>query len=169
MSITRGHRLKQDGDPHPVLFYAPHDNLGEFSNFSDHEIWLPHPFGPSMINYETGEHRYQAMKAKTAEQHDYVADSMGPAEAKMRGRTVDLRDHWGDTDQDYCYLVMCEVVLVKALQYPEILASLMLTGNHMIYEDSPTDDIWGWRFQSSYSGRNLLGLAWMHARGILSY
>lgn len=38
-----------------------------------------------------------------------------------------------------------------------------------IYEDSPTDDIWGWRFQQSYTGKNLLGRCWMDVREVLKW
>lgn len=55
------------------------------------------------------------------------------------------------------------------MQYPNIKKALLAEEirNKAIWEDSPTDDIWGIRHGPNYLGKNLLGKAWMNARGIL--
>lgn len=167
-------RLAQDGTTpdRAIFFYRPTGDYGCLSNFSSHSINALYPFavpGRRMetLNYLTGEHRFQAMKAKTTEEHLRVARAPSAFEAKTRGQSVDLRDGWGNNYGDICYLVMLEVVMTKARQNPDVMAALEQTGTLYIYEDSPTDDIWGVRFREDYRGKNLLGIAWMQARYLL--
>jgi ribA/ribD-fused uncharacterized protein len=170
--VTREERLKQDGvEGEPVLFYYPNQRYGVFSNFSKHPVKLPSPWTGEMLEYETSEHRYQAMKATTAADHDFVFESDGPGESKKRGgpRGIKLRPDWGSTHKDLCYYVMLEVILAKARQHTEFMHALdasRVRSAH-IYEDSPTDDIWGWRYRNDYRGQNLLGRAIMQVREIL--
>lgn len=155
------------GSAAPVLFYRPQDANGRGSNFSRHTVVLPNPWTGSLSIYTTGEHRYQALKADTASEHDWVASSPGPGEAKRRGRMVGLRLGWGDRYGDLCWYVMAELVVAKAQQHQDVRGWLRSTGDRPIYEDSETDDIWGVRFHTSYTGKNLLGRVWMGARKLL--
>ncbi len=168
-AITRAERLARDGHAGvtPILFYRPQDPYGCFSNFSPHTVPLPDPWGRSVVVvYMTGEHAFQAAKATNPPDHDHVAGAPTAYVAKERGgpRGIALRDGW---DSGLSYSVMCQVVLAKARHHPQIMASLMDTGAQPIYEDSPVDDIWGWRYRNSYTGQNLLGKAWMNARDLL--
>lgn len=167
--MNRDQRLAADGFAliEPVLFYRPDDEHGWGSNFSRHAVELVHPFTRERTFYRTGEHRFQAMKAITPDEHQFVMDAPGPGQAKMRGRQIRLRDGWGDSYADLCWYVMLEVVLAKAMQHRGVRLALTQTRGRPIYEDSPTDDIWGWRYQQSYTGKNLLGLSWMVARQTL--
>lgn len=155
----------------PILFYRPRDPFGWGSNFSKHKVVLPYPFqgAKQFVSYPTGEHRFQAMKASTSESHEYVRAASSPFDAKKRGgpHGIVLRPGWGNNYGDLCWYVMAEVVLHKALQHSVIKAALLITGDRPIYEDSPTDDIWGVRFESDYRGKNLLGRAWMEARAVI--
>lgn len=163
-------RLEQDGyaGQEPVLFYSKKDEWSEFSNFSAHDVRLPHPFTNVMTRYRTGEHRYQAMKATTAIEHDWVREAASAFQSKERGRQVELRDPWGETYATYAYYVILETVLAKASQHTWVMGALMNTGNRPIYEDSPTDDIWGVRYRDNYRGKNLLGRCWMQTRSMVS-
>lgn len=168
--MTKDERLKQDGlkdGQSPILFYRPGDTYGEFSNFSRHDARMLHPFTHQLTAYPTGEHRFQAMKAITAPDHDYVNAAPNPSDAKTRGREIKLCNHWGDDTDGLCWFVMVELCLAKARQHPAIESALLLTTTDLLYEDSPIDDIWGWRYRNNYSGKNLLGRAWMMVRGIL--
>lgn len=162
--MTREERLALDGCDDPVLFYRPRDAWGCFSNFSRHAVVLPHPFTNYDVTYATSEHRYQAMKATTAKDHDFVATAYSAAEAKGRGGRITLRASW---DFGTSYEVMVEVIAAKAAQHAGFARALRETGDRMIYEDSPVDDIWGWRFHESYTGQNLLGKALMEVRARL--
>lgn len=167
--MNREERLAADGyeGSSPVLFYSPNQPFGWGSNFSRHQVRLRHPFTGEVATYDDGEHRFQAMKGITAEDHDYVMRAATPSMAKDRGREIELRPGWGNDYGDFCWYAMFEVVLFKAIQHPVIRRELMLTLGRPIYEDSRKDDIWGWRFEQSYTGKNLLGRCWMGARHVL--
>jgi len=167
--VTREERLKKDGaGEEPVLFYGHKGTEWPyFSNFSRHSVLMADPWTGRPTRYPTTEHRYQAMKSVDKEGHDYVLCSSGPGQSKTRGREVTLRDNWGETYGTFAYYVMLEAVMTKASQWPVIYRSLVSTGERLIYEDSPTDDIWGWRHANNYSGNNLLGLCWMQVRDLL--
>lgn len=167
MGISKEERLQLDEAEDPVLFYSAGDLWGQFSNFSFHAVTLPHPFTHEPFTYATGEHRFQAMKGTNRQDHDYVAKAESPSATKGRGREILLREDWGNTEGAICWYVMLETVLAKALQHWDVRDTLFATGDRHIYEDSPSDDIWGWRYRYSYSGKNLLGRAWMHARTML--
>jgi ribA/ribD-fused uncharacterized protein len=159
-----------DRDVEPVLFYHATGRYGAFSNFSGHTVELQVPSQKRRRVYATGEHRFQAMKAITVKDHTWVAKAISAFDAKKRGgpRGIELRDGWGNDYGDLCWYVMLELVIAKAQQHPEVLRLLRRTGDRPIYEDSPTDDIWGWRYREDYRGKNLLGRCWMTARDLLS-
>lgn len=172
--MTAEERLKQDGvEGAPILFYSPRYQWGEFSNFFSSKIILPNPFNGELVTYATGEHRYQAMKATTYDAHMQVAKATypgknGATEAKRLGNAVQLRDGWGDNYGDLCWYVMFETVLAKFMQNDNLASRLLYTGDCHIYEDSPTDDIWGWRYSADHRGKNLLGRCLMDVRKVLS-
>lgn len=173
--MTKEERLKRDGygGVRPVLFYGPKNPNGLGSNFSKHAVWLPHPQTGKLTRYPTGEHRFQAMKATDARCHDAIANQPTAGKSKEAGgprSSVEgfvLRDGWGNNYGDLCWYVMAELVLAKALQHEDVQRWLTWTEEAPIYEDSPVDDIWGWRYEQSYTGKNLLGRCWMLTRGIL--
>lgn len=149
----------------PILFYNDwSDPWSVFSNFSDHSVILRNPWTHEPFTYATGEHRYQALKATTEKDHDYVALVNNPSSAKKRGREIDLREDWGNDYSDICWYVMLETVIAKTVQNHDVFTQLVLSTGSLIYEDSPTDDIWGVRYRDDWRGKNLLGRAWMEAR-----
>lgn len=167
--MTREERLARDGCVNPVLFYHPRNQWGVFSNFSEHPVDMIHPWSQKPTRYATSEHRYQAMKATCREDHDHVASADGPMQSKERGgrNGIRLREDWGADKDGACYAVMVEVVEAKVAQHDEMRAMLLRTGARHIYEDSATDDIWGWRCREDYRGRNLLGEALMEVRATI--
>jgi ribA/ribD-fused uncharacterized protein len=170
--LSAEERLIQDGFEgiEPVLFFGKKGSEHPyycFSNFAPIGLILPCPFTGERKSYPTGEHRYQAMKANTVEGHEWVRKSSTAYISKQRGREVSLRDCWGERYGDLCYLVMLETVLAKASSSPHVRKVLKETGFRPIYEDSPVDDIWGWRHQNNHNGRNLLGRCWMQVRNLL--
>lgn len=166
--MNRAERLAKDGVGEKyVLFYSPDHDYGVFSNFSAHRIVLPSPWTGKLVEYETSEHRYQAMKADNQEQHDDVMGQTGPGAAKSLGGLVRLRPDWGDTQGSICWYVMLEVLVAKTIQHDEMSEALEESVGHWLYEDSPVDDIWGWRHRQDYHGKNLLGLGLMHTRQLV--
>lgn len=167
--MNKRERLEQDGwgGVEPILFYSPRDPFGCLSNFSKHTVRLPDPWTGNFRTYATGEHRFQALKGTSREDHDYVLKAGHPSEAQKRGGPlgkITFRDDWGNNYGDMCWYVMLELCFAKALQHREVQRTLDATGEALIYEDSPTDDIWGWRYSTSYTGKNLLGRCWMQVR-----
>lgn len=169
--MTKEERLERDGwdGIEPVLFYSPKDHNGIGSNFSNHRLILPHPFTGDDALYDTGEHRYQAMKAVTFEEHEKIRKAGSAFLAKKYGAQTLLRDGWGNDYGDLCWYVMVETISAKTLQNRAASKWLESTEDRLIYEDSPTDDIWGWRFENHYVGKNLLGRSWMEVRRMRGY
>lgn len=165
--MNREERLHQDGVVTPILFFHPDEPYGVFSNFSDHPIVLPCPWTGEPIVYSTTEHRFQAMKAITKAAHDHINEFRSPGTAKNRGRQTRLREDWGDDLHTICWYVMLEALIAKVQQHSTMREALRRTATAHIYEDSPTDDIWGWRTGAVHNGKNLLGEALMHVRQLL--
>lgn len=173
--MTADERLKADGYEYvePVLFYKGYgEEYSCFSNFSPHAVEMPDPFTGAVEYYMTTEHRFQAMKSSTAAVHTQIrlASSAGVSKdlGSRRNKELVLRDGWGENYGDLCWYVMLECLIAKAIQNDDVFSSLMGTGERPLYEDSPVDDKWGWRYQSNHSGKNLLGRCWMDVRDILS-
>lgn len=159
---SREQRLAQDGAVNPVLFFG-----GRFSNFSAHPVVLPSPWDGELIEYRTSEHRFQAMKAITPDDHNLVAFQSSASDSKKAGRNIMLRPDWGDDSNTICWFVMLEALIYKTVQHSDVRNELRSTGKRIMYEDSPTDDLWGWRHARDHSGKNLLGRCWMQVRDLL--
>jgi predicted NAD-dependent protein-ADP-ribosyltransferase YbiA (DUF1768 family) len=68
------------------------------SNSSKSEIYLADRLYPSV------EHFYQAGKAKTAVDHEYIRTAITPAEAVLRGNEVEKREDWDEIKNSYMKL-----------------------------------------------------------------
>lgn len=166
--MNKQERLRQDDIvDEPILFYRPNASHGCFSNFSDHEIYLVDPWTGKLRKYATGEHRFQAMKAINRKDHGFVCKAYSCSDAKKRGRIIELRDDWGSCYGSISWFVMLEICIAKAMRHNDVMDELQETKARHIYEDSPVDPIWGWRYANNYNGANLLGRAWMEARSII--
>jgi ribA/ribD-fused uncharacterized protein len=145
--------------PEGVSFYG-----GPFSNFCYSPIKLDHPFPDSdgeQCIYPTVEHRFQAMKATNRKDHDMIAVRDTPGAAKRKGRAIKIRDCWDLIS----YEVMVEALRAKFAD-PWFAEWLLATEDEYIYEDSPTDAIWGlWNSkEKAWTGQNKLGEALMQIR-----
>ncbi len=63
--------------------------------------------------------------------------------------------------------MLYECLIAKVEFNPDLGKKLIDTMGSHIYEDSPTDDIWGWRYEQDHSGKNLLGECWMEIRDLV--
>lgn len=138
-----------DSSEGPVDFYG-----GPFSNFAPCVFGAEDEWGRTCM-YRSVEHFFQAWKATTPEDHDYVRTGSGPQDAKDRGRKIKLRSDW----EEIKYNIMVFGLRAKFMM-PEYKRRLLETGNREIREDSPSDFIWGYR----NNGQNLLGKALMQVR-----
>lgn len=112
------------------------------------------------ITYPSLETAYQAAKTVLAQERARMA-TLTPAQAKFHGRRLTLRPHW-----DLIKIpVMCELVLAKFENNPELTRFLTETGSRHLEETNS----WGDRFWGvcNGTGRNELGRILMSVRRIL--
>lgn len=113
--------------------------------------------------YSTAEHLYQALKAKTKDDHEFVRLAFSPGDAKSRGAQVELRSDWEDAK----YNVMKLVLLLKFTQHTELAILLVDTNDCLIQEwNSWGDKYWGICAKTS-KGLNKLGILLHNIRDIL--
>lgn len=114
--------------------------------------------------YLTGEHAYQACKAQTWAEHDWVraaARPFGPDGAKKRGRNVHYWPDWEERKYD----VMRMVLLHKFPEGSPMARRLLDTGDAELVEGNDWGDTtWG---VSGGHGHNWLGTLLMARRAVL--
>ncbi len=139
--------------------------------------WYNCGFEADGVRYHTAEQYMMAQKAilmgdEATRQRIMAAEH--PSAYKALGREVQHFDPelW-DREK---YRVVLQGNLHKFSQNPQLLAFLLSTGDSVIVEGSPEDDIWGVMLDSSdpwikdpnkWQGENLLGFALMEVRDIL--
>jgi N-glycosidase YbiA len=133
-----------------IYFYKVWQPYGCFSNFSFHEIHIQGTYWPTV------EHYYQAQKfvgSTDAVIIPLIHSAATPEEAAALGRcsTRQLRRDWDLVKTQ----VMREAVLKKFLTHADIREVLLMTGNEMLVENSPTDYFWG--CGTNKTGQNHLG------------
>lgn len=122
------------------------------SNFSEHAVYYKRRIWP------TAEHAYQAMKATTKSEQEKIRLSLTPAEAKKKGRKLNLRSDWEYVKVQF----MTEIVTAKFKQNPEIKDMLLETLDaHLVEGNDWGDTYWG---QVNGKGENKLGQILMYVR-----
>ena len=110
------------------------DNFnGEYSfldNSSKSEIFL------GDRKYSSVEHFYQAGKAKTLADHEYVRTAKTPEEAKERANEIDIREDWEDIKDKYMKLG-----LLLKFDINELGDMLLSTGEDNIVTDTNLGEI----------------------------
>lgn len=110
------------------------------------------------VSYPTAEHAYQAAKATSTKDHDYVASSLTPAIAKHRGREIKCRSDWNQVKID----VMRRILEIKFSLDTHAGARLLLTGERQLIEGNTWGDkVWG---VCTGEGDNRLGQLLMEIR-----
>ena len=135
-----------------IWFKKENPEYGCFSNF------FPSPVDLEGVIYATSEHYYQAMKAKTQEEHDYIAEAPTPHESRNRGKQCQIRDGWDNMRDD----VMLTVVVTKFTQHSNLADILLSTGDEELIEWAPWDKYWG--KAEDGQGKNKLGKILMQVR-----
>jgi len=140
--------------------------------------WYLSPFTESGKEYLTAEHYMMYKKATLfgdKDTADKVLECKHPRDAKKLGREVSNYDdaQWNKER----FNIVVNANLLKFSQHPEMLEVLLSTGNRILVEASPVDNIWGIGLASDnekignlkmWKGLNLLGYALMSVRGQLS-
>jgi hypothetical protein len=163
-----------------ILFYAPDDSYGYFSNFSRHSIQL------DGTSWGTVEHYFQAVKSTDPAIQERIRKCPTPGQAARLGRSTQLRPEWDqpiDTlkkgectplgwfldgtrvIERFKDLVMLRAVRAKFTQHVGLRESLLETGNEVLVENAIADPYWGWG--CSRNGINRLGQILMLVRAEL--
>jgi ribA/ribD-fused uncharacterized protein len=140
-----------------IYFYKVSQPYGCFSNFSPHGIDIEGTYWPTV------EHYYQAQKFVGSSDAPIIplihaADTPEQAAALGRCHTYCPRLDWELVKTQ----VMQMAVLKKFITHPEIREILLLTGDEMLIENSPTDYFWG--CGAERTGKNHLGRILMSVR-----
>ncbi|MGD6742925.1 NADAR family protein [Streptomyces sp. BH106] len=136
--------------------------------------WWPSPFTVAGVEYATAEHWMMAQKARLfgdpeAERRAIAAGH--PAEAKKAGRLV--RGFDGEVWERERFGVVVEGSVHKFAADPGLREFLVSTGERVLVEASPMDQVWGIGLAAddagaadpeAWRGLNLLGFALMAAR-----
>jgi ribA/ribD-fused uncharacterized protein len=140
--------------------------------------WWVANFTIDGINYPTAEHWMMAEKARLFKDNKQLANILvteKPAAAKAFGRKVENFDPSVWEQKKGAIVIKGNVH--KFSQNLDLQAFLLATGDKIIVEASPRDQIWGIGLGTEnplalqpehWRGRNLLGFALMEVRDILS-
>ena len=91
------------------------------------------------IAYPSVEHAFQAAKTLDMTQRYEIANMKTPGAAKRAGRTLNLRSDWEEVKTQ-----VMEDCLREKFRDPELLASLLGTGDHFLIEGTTWhDQCWG--------------------------
>lgn len=157
-----GHRPSQDGG----------------TNQSCLSQWWKQGFEQEGIYYRTAEHWMMAEKARLFNDTTFlplILNASTPLEAKKLGRKV--RGFELETWQAHAYSIVKTGNLHKFSQHPALKAYLLSTGDKILVEASPYDQIWGIGLSREapqaqdpreWLGTNLLGFALMEVRDELN-
>ncbi|KHG42965.1 MULTISPECIES: NADAR family protein [Aphanizomenonaceae] len=140
-----------------IYFYKVSQPYGCFSNFSPHGIDVEGTYWPTV------EHYYQGQKfvgSPDAPIIPLIFAAPTPEEAAALGRCPSrrLRPDWELVKTQ----VMRRAVFKKFITHPDIREILLITGDEMLIENSPTDYFWG--CGANHTGENHLGKILMSVR-----
>jgi ribA/ribD-fused uncharacterized protein len=140
-----------------IYFYKVCQPYGCFSNFSPHGIEMEGIYWPTV------EHYYQGQKfvgSPDAPIIPLIFAAATPEQAAALGRCPSrcLRPDWELVKTQ----VMRVGVLQKFITHPDIREILLITGDEMLIENSPTDYFWG--CGANHTGENHLGKILMSVR-----
>lgn len=130
--------------------------------------FCPAPFWYDGKYWRTAEHAYQAMKASTEEEAEFVRRASTPGKAKKAGRQVEMRSNWDEIKDD----IMADIVYEKFSQNSSIRDELIRTGDELLVEGNTWhDQYWGdckCNHHKHTPGMNMLGVILMVVRADLA-
>lgn len=132
----------------PVYFYHSDQTWGDFSNFSQHAVFLDGKI------WRTTEHYYQAQKFIEPSLQERIRLSVTPMLAKQIASQLE-QDHqqaeWSEIKEQVMWKALC----AKFSQHPELKGLLLSTQDRTIAEHTENDDYWG--DAGNGTGHNRLG------------
>lgn len=169
--------IRRGGQPRMIQFWghqAAKDGSIKKTCFSQ---WYDAGFEIDGIRYPTAEHYMMAEKARLfldAAALDRILQSGNPAVAKAAGRQV-----LGFDEEVWCakrWDIVVKANYAKFSQNAALRDFLLGTGEHVLVEASPVDQVWGTgvaadsphaKNPEEWTGLNLLGFALMEVRSQL--
>ena len=145
-------RIRLNGDE--IRFYHSDQTWGEFSNLSQHSIFI------DAINWQTVEHYYQAQKFIDIELKEKIRLSKTPTLAKITAAKMKnlRRANWAELKEG----IMLKALRGKFAQHPELAKLLLSTSQKRIVESTSNDAFWGESLDGI--GQNRLGESLMLVR-----
>lgn len=129
---------------------------GEYRFLSNFYLGEIKVFGST---YASAEHAYQAIKATSEEDHNFVAAAETPGIAKRRGRQIKIRHDW----EKVKIHLMRQIVEAKFEQHPDLMKKLKATKGQVLIEGNTWGDTF-WGECPVGNGRNELGKILMAIR-----
>jgi ribA/ribD-fused uncharacterized protein len=137
------------------------DVRGFFGEFRFLSNFYPSPIEVNGKKYDTVEHFYQASKAASEEDHEYVRSSTSPGIAKHRGKRINAREDWNASRLH----VMLDGLIAKFEQNQLLAEKLTDTDPGLLVEVNDWGDtFWG---VCGNKGDNNLGKLLMFVRSTL--
>jgi len=129
--------LELDNDEQsPIKFYHSDQTWGEFSNFSQHAVYLNNKI------WRTTEHFYQAQKFTDITLQERIRCASTPMIAKQIAQQLEekyIQPNWSQVKEK----VMLQVITAKFTQHPELESLLLSTTKRHIAEHTFNDSYWG--------------------------
>lgn len=159
-----------------TFFWGHQEKKGMVSK-SCFSQWYEASFEIEGVEYKTAEHYMMAEKARLFEDNAIVEEILAtekPIKVKKLGRKISGFDEelWNKHRFD----IVVAGNLAKFAQNKELLEFIVSTGDSVLVEASPVDNIWGIgmaqdhasaSIPAEWKGLNLLGFALMEVRDIL--
>ena len=177
LSMTRESLIAaiQEGYRADYLFFWGHTRKDTSRvNKTCFSQWYESPFEDNSVLYPTAEHYMMARKAllfNDEEAHQRILHATDPKTAKKIGR--EIRSFDPSTWDEHKIDIVVTGNTLKFQQHEELQRFLLSTGQQIIVEASPFDQIWGvglreqeadvWN-PTRWNGENLLGFALMTVR-----
>jgi ribA/ribD-fused uncharacterized protein len=127
------------GVPDVIAYFDTFEGENEWAALSN--FWQGSPLHLGPYAYATGEHMFQALKARTKADHNRVMSASTPGEAKQNGKhMLHLRPDWERVKLD----VMALVLRLKFAPGREEHGHLLATGDAYLVEGNTWGDrVWG--------------------------
>lgn len=128
------------GEPGVISYFDSFEGPNEYAFLSN--FWVgAAPLWFKGREYPTGEHMFQAFKARTRADHERIAATRTPAEAKQEGKhMLRLRPDWERVKYDVMRLVLATKFRLDREEGPLLLA----TGDALLVEGTMWGDrVWG--------------------------
>jgi ribA/ribD-fused uncharacterized protein len=169
----------QAGEKIKYLFFWGHQPKkdGSISESCLSQWWDSAPFSVEGITYKTAEHWMMAEKARIFGDNETllaILQANTPSEAKKLGRQVRNFDAVIWDEKKFASITQGNIY--KFSQHSDLKAFLLETGDKVLVEASPVDNIWGIGMAKNdphienptlWKGQNLLGFALMETRDAL--